>query len=147
MNKRRLLKLADLLEADAKNRRGVKFDLGVVGNAEKVENGKVSLDCGTTACAMGLAAISGAFKRAGLGYKITDVGYGFGASFYIGTTVNGRKCDYDDAAIEIFDLTYDQANFLFTPGWYPPGMNLMGGKAERFVAKRIRDLVAGKVSP
>ena len=30
MNKRRLLKLADLLEADAANRKGLKFDLEVV---------------------------------------------------------------------------------------------------------------------
>lgn len=33
MNKRRLLKLADLLEADARNRKGIKFDLGSVGGA------------------------------------------------------------------------------------------------------------------
>lgn len=143
MNKRRLLKLADLLEADAKNKKGMKFDLHVVGYANDAEaGGTAELNCGTKACAMGLAAMSGAFKRQGLSYKITN-----GWLNNIETTVDGRRRDYDRAAMQIFDIDYVTANFLFTPSFYPSEMDKSGGKAERFVAKRIRDFVAGNVSP
>lgn len=141
MNKRRLLKLADLLEADAKNRKGIKFSLYTVGEAAPSVDEVVKVDCGTQACAMGLAAISGTFKRAGLGYALVNTD---NITLVI-TTINGRVRDYDDAAVKVFDLTHDQAHFLFTPGFYPFGMDMTGAKAERFVAKRIRDLVAGKV--
>lgn len=43
--KRRLLKLAKLLREDAKNKKGVKFDLGVVTKTGYGEEAKI--DCGT----------------------------------------------------------------------------------------------------
>lgn len=74
--KRRALKLADLLEKDAKNKKGIRFDLSTVFTATALEEGKdipsdyvPEVSCGTTACAMGLAAISGEFKRAGLSFQ------------------------------------------------------------------------------
>lgn len=86
MNKRRLLKLADLLEEDAANAKGVKFDLRVVAcHAKKHKEAPTSpyddgryfrpgerptLDCGTAAGAVGLAVLSGAFKRQGFTYQI-----------------------------------------------------------------------------
>lgn len=142
MNKRRLLKLADLLEADAKNKAGVKFNLGTVIDVDAApEKGKpVELNCGTSACAMGLAAISGEFKRHGLSYKILTNGI-------VETTIDGRVRRYDRAAMTIFGISMDEADFLFTPSFYPCDMDLRGAAAERYVAKRIRDFVAGKVSP
>lgn len=143
MNKRRLLKLADLLEADAKNRKGIKFDLCYVGApsaggtyAEKV----APLDCGTTACAMGLAAISGAFRRAGLSYRIKP------GDAEIRTTINGRSVGFIQAAKRTFGITEKAAWWLFMPGAYPYGLTT-GAAGERYVAKRIRDFVAGKVAP
>lgn len=142
MNKHRLLKLADLLEADAKNRKGIKFDLNVVGMATYDDDNKTAkLDCGTSACAMGLAAISGAFKSAGLSYKITD-----GWFNNINCTINGRARMYDSAAKKIFGITSREADFLFTPSEYGD-CPITGAAGERYVAKRIRDFVAGKVAP
>lgn len=69
MNKRRLLKLADLLVKDARTKKGIRFSMDVVIARKNPEAGAVKMDCGTTGCAMGLAAVSGAFKRAGLSCK------------------------------------------------------------------------------
>src|SRR5580704_5650057 len=96
MNKRRLLKLADLLEADAKNKKGIQFDYhhwGSVGNREE------PLSCGTSACALGLAAISGAFTRAGLGYTTHPWGS-------LGFTLNGRTIKPMSAAKRVFGLNH-----------------------------------------
>jgi hypothetical protein len=130
MNKRRLLKLAELLETDAKNKKGIKFDMSTWG---EVDNPDKPISCGTSACAMGLAAMSGAFKRAGLGYKID----GFGS---LTVNMNG-KGDGIYSAEKLFDITSDEAEFLFiwTEG--------EGAKGERAVAKLIRNFVAGKVGP
>lgn len=144
MNKRRLLKLADLLEADAKNKKGVKFNLHIVGYVDGVpDDENVKLDCGTSACAMGLAAMSGAFKREGLSYKVTE-----GWMNNIEPTFNGRALMYDTAAMRVFDIKRREANFLFTPSSYECDYDqLKGAKGERLVAKRIRNFVAGKVAP
>ena len=69
MQKRRLLKLAAMLQADAKNKKGIQFDIGTVGRPSTDiftpfdASKPIPLDCGTTACAMGLAVISGEFKK------------------------------------------------------------------------------------
>ena len=133
MNKRRLLKLADLLEADAKNKNGIKFNLKTWGD---VRNEASPLSCGTTACALGLAALSGKFRRAGLGYHIAHGGLqitSMGSSGEIG------------AAMEVFDLYFREALWLFLPFAYGrlPKTKAAG---ERIVAKRIRDFVAAKLS-
>lgn len=140
MNKRRLLKLADLLEADANNKKGIKFDLGIVGGAADWDADQYTpgVDCGTTACAMGLAAISGAFKSAGLSYHVSGTD--------LGTVLNGNRVRYWYAATKVFDISETAAHFLFTPNSYDD-VPITGAKGERYVAKRIRDFVAGKVSP
>lgn len=140
MNKRRLLKLADLLEADASNRGGIKFDLSTVGEATDWEpDYKPTLDCGTTACAMGLAAISGAFKRRGLSYILNEQ--------TIKLTINGRPASYLEAAQRLFGISVDAAHFRFTPGHHYDYADVSKARGERRVAKRIRDFVAGKVGP
>jgi hypothetical protein len=141
MNKQRLLKLADLLKADAKNKKGLKFDLSTVGESSDWLDGeefRPGVDCGTTACAMGLAAVSGAFKRAGLSYRVDDD--------QINTTMNGRRVGYDRAAMRLFGISLGEADFLFTPSYYF-GQEIRGAVGERLVARRIRDFVAGKVKP
>jgi hypothetical protein len=135
--KRRLLKLAALLEADAKNKKGIKFNISVVGTISHDQSlddkDEVKLDCGTTVCAMGLASLSGAFKHAGLSYKIT------GNSIW--NTINGETMDYDRAAVHIFGIPREIADVLFSPNYY--SMNLSkGAEGELEVARRIRLYVA-----
>jgi hypothetical protein len=139
IGKRRLLKLADMLEADAKNKKGIKFDIGTVGYTCD-ETTKPTLSCGTTACAMGLAAISGKFKRAGLSYSFQENNP---EGVHISTTMYGTEVSYIDAAIQLFDISFLEAGLLFSPGHYPDDKS-EGAKGEREVAKRIRRLVAGK---
>lgn len=138
MKTRRLLKLADMLEADAKNKRGMRFDLatvvGATGSLVVVpDNYKPGPDCGTTGCAMGLAAVSGAFKRAGLSCLL-DKDYKT-----ISITLHGAECDYDDAAVEVFDISLYEAHYLFSPENYLDHQR--GARGERTVAKRIRKFV------
>jgi hypothetical protein len=135
MNTERLLKLADLLEADAKNKKGIKFDLGLWGFSD---DGPASISCGTSACAVGLAVLSGAFKSDGLTNYYGDL--------------SGRICpSFDDVdgfeAVErLFNISNLEANFLFLDENYPSNKTT-GAVGERFVAKRIRDFVAGKAKP
>src|SRR5258706_528932 len=103
MNKRRLLKLADLLEADAKNKNGIKFDMADWGLVADPEN---PLSCGTDACAMGLAALSGAFRRAGL---TASTPAGGRISFFW----RGHESDGISAATKLFDIDRNDATDLF----------------------------------
>ncbi len=140
MNKKRLLKLADLLEADAKNKKGIKFDLGEWGTVSDPEK---PLSCGTIGCAMGLAAVSGAFKRAGLSYKLDSFNH-VDIEFFSATqnTTGGFS-----SAAYLFDIKFDEALELFDPDHYPPRSKIDGAAGERMVAKRIRAFVAGKYTP
>lgn len=135
MNKRRLLKLADLLEADAKNKKGVKFDLSSWGHTNGGDEAPFH-SCGTTACAVGLAVVSGAFKRSGL--KNLFVGDGTICPSYNG------KSDWP-ATRDFFGLSIDESHYLFSEDHYPAEKS-QGAIGERYVAKRIRDFVAGKIS-
>lgn len=146
MNKDRLLRLADLLEANANNPTGAKFDLGVWAakdgygsdlTFEEIKDFRIGegvdvvpVDCGTVVCAVGLAAISGVFKDEGLGWKIS-------ASELVPTF---EDHDGFDAVNEFFDLTYDQSEFLFSGHNYE--LNERKGKVgELAVTERIREFV------
>lgn len=139
MEKKRLLKLARLLEEDAKNKTGIKFDLGVIGAPSGPEGWKrtewePAVDCGTAACAVGLACLSGAFKRAGLGYvrrlsnQIEPI--------YRGVTGWGAETSF-------FGITSKESEFLFNSCSYPWDQR-KGAVGERAVAKRIRKFVADR---
>lgn len=134
MNNDRLLKLADLLEADAKNKKGIKFDFlnwGLVADTDK------PMSCGTRACAMGLAALSGAFKRQGLTCRVKSTGA-------IVISHSGTSSPIR-AAARLFNIKEFEAVYLFASSWELPEVS--GAAAERAVAKRIRKFVAGKASP
>ncbi len=149
MNKRRLLKLADLLEADAKNKKGVQFDLGTwaspAGDEWKrqwdTKENEIRVDCGTTACAVGLACISGAFARSGLTYTYKKAWVG---GFHLVPKFNGST--QFPAVQKFFGVAEREAMFLFSAEKYP-NSKIKGAAGERYVAKRIRDFVAGKVAP
>ena len=85
---------------------------------------------------MGLACLSGAFKRAGLAYDL----------YYdtIQLTYKDVHCGYLRAAVLLFAISSEQAQFLFNPVSY--NGNQQGAKGERVVARRIRDFVAGKIT-
>jgi len=142
IGKRRLLKLADLLEEDAKNKKGLKFDMCEWGAGEDRTK---PISCGTTACAMGLAGLSGAFKRAGLKTEFRGDDKTFWLDFSFDGPAGATSGAYYSAQL-LFNITSQEADFLFIPDFYPFD-KLTGAKGERYVAKRIRDFVAGKVQP
>jgi hypothetical protein len=149
MKAQRLLKLADLLEQDAKNKKGVKFDLHSWG---QVTDKDEPLSCGTVCCAVGLAAVSGVFKRAGLGYRLT--GDWSGNKTLIDVTYKGRCRSTAIAsgsfvsAMKFFDLTQREASYLFVEASYhEDDIVTTHAAGERAVAKRIRQFVAKGVVP
>lgn len=154
MNKERLLKLADLLEADAANPEGIKFDLSFWGadaqysgadwdTKEALQGQGVGLkpgraipvNCGTAACAVGLAAISGVFADEGLGYKLTCNGE---------LSPMFDENESWDAVYDFFGLTEEQATSLFSDASYTVKR---GAEAELAVATRIRRFVDGSYQP
>lgn len=144
MNKKRLLKLSDLLIADAKNKKGVQFDLGLWGQVSALPQGEkpriIKVDCGTQACAIGLACITNAFKRSGFTYDVTSKDNGSGNNI---RPLFGKYRNFD-AVEKFFEINRSEAEFLFLDNKYNVSR---GAESERKVAKRIRDFVAGKVSP
>lgn len=157
VGRRRLLKLAKVLEADAKNKKGIKFDLSTwakpstckdhgssVGYFLEVPD-SVQANCDTAACAVGLACVSGAFKRAGLGYRFNNTrpGIPYG-TFALEPTF---KDEVNFVAVQaFFGTSFNESNFLFDPERYPKKWR-KGATGERFVAKRIRKFVSGKATP
>jgi hypothetical protein len=133
MKKSRLLKLADLLDENAANKKGVKFYYYAWG---WVKNLKKPMSCKTTACALGLAAISGRFKRVGLGFTLGKL------DGSIGFMVKGRPMSPLPAAKRIFGLTSGQAEYIFAGSGGLPTPS--GARAERAVAKRIREFVRAR---
>jgi hypothetical protein len=125
MNKRKLLKLADLLEADAANDKGIKFNLGSWGY---VDDTKKPLSCKTQGCAMGLAALSGKF---GISYKLYSGCVSFDIKRY------GSASGYG-AAVDVFDIDISTAQWLFGSNNY---RLKRGARAELQVARRIRKFV------
>lgn len=135
MNKRRLLKLADLLEADARKKVGIKFDLSFWGSMEMPSK---PLSCNTTACAMGLAAISGAFEKEGLSYSLSPSG---DIHIQFKDEIGGFR-----SAELLFGITRECSKWLFDFPFYNTA-KLTGRSAELMVARRIRNYVDGSETP
>lgn len=138
----RLSRLAKLLRQDAANPEGVKFDLGTWG----FENNPVSLyelkdeynsyipkvSCGTTACAIGLAVVSGIFAKDGLK----------NAALYTHKITPGYKNKRSFEAVQIFfGITNRQAANFFVAS---VNGEYQGAKAEIGVAKKIERFVREK---
>lgn len=155
MHADRLLKLADLLEADADNKKGIKFDLGHWGSAKvgrivKNDAETLPISCHTKACALGLAALSGAFSEFGLSYEIMNRTVWDNKLqrarevMEIEVIYHGEDGEINTgygAASELFDITSRWSEYLFSPFRYHP-LKTRGKRAERAVAQRIRILVA-----
>lgn len=137
MKKQRLLKLADLLDADAANKKGIKFDLqswaadGETGNRDFTGVTDIPVNCSTAACAVGLACLSGAFAGSGLGYEIA----------WDGALIPTFGEERDWYAVErFFGLSEQYATYLFMASEYPKSKRTRAA-GERYVAKRIRKFV------
>jgi hypothetical protein len=133
----RLLKLVALLRANARRKTGIKFDYGSWGTIADKEN---PVSCGTTACAFGLAAVSGEFKRLGLGYKLrgsTEFG-----PVRFEFLLNGKAIQALNAAQKVFKLSSAEAKYLFVPEVRALTYeNWEGAKAELAVARKIQKFV------
>jgi hypothetical protein len=125
MRSDRLLKLADLLDGNADNPHGAKFYMGAWATTH---NEVPDLTCGTTVCAMGLAAISGIFKDDGLGYVIKNG--------WIDVTFNGEAGGFS-AAEKLFEIPADDARHLFDG-------TEKGAEAEHDKATELRAYVAAR---
>ena len=132
MNKARLLKLADLLEADAKNPYGVRFNLRDWG---KAEDKTPTVDCGTTACAIGLACLSPEFQAEGLSF---DTYFDEDESNWGMRPKYGPR-DSWGAVEDFFELSHRESYRLFRRSAYEV---FKGAEAELAVAARIREMVA-----
>ena len=142
--KRRLLKLADLLQKLPRKR----FDYGRwVGDDWK---GKTDLACGTTACAFGWATTIPALRKAGL--RLVESTNGprlFTVSIKGGSTSEHEAPKL--AAREIFGLENDEFEYLFIPdsGITFPELGLpregpTHQATAKQVAKHIRQFVKAK---
>lgn len=151
MHKDRLLKLADLLEADAANPKGLKFDLGSwVAPADrwsfeqKPDAATIPISCGTSACAMGLAVLSGAFAEYGLTSAIIErEGPEAGKFNYLLFPQLGHATGFEAAEV-LFAINDGDSRYLFDPDFYSADRHV-GAEAERDVAARIRDFVVGTI--
>jgi len=144
-----MLRGAALLEADAANPNGVKFNLATWAADSRVdfeiiffdgereykfpENEPVAVNCGTQACAFGLFAISGAFKKEGLDYVLLDGLVTPKLTLAAGTIFLGWEAVY-----QLFDITEQESMHLFSSVAYN---KQKGATAELEVAKRMREMV------
>lgn len=148
MKKKRLLKLAALLRADAANKKGLQFNMshwaaptGRFNSVFYEEPKKLpEVSCGTSGCALGLAVLSGAFKRAGLTALYHDNNRnGIIMEPAIADPEYGTRTGFD-AAMTLFGITPTQSWYLFGPTYYPKEYRT-AAKGERYVAKRIERFV------
>lgn len=137
MHKKRLLKLADLVEQSVEKshgRKGFQFDMDHWGKVNLTKSDDAKLDCGTSACMMGIAAVSGSFKRAGLRYNVVPSSYqptGW-LKIYTTTEEHGGIA----SAMKVFGINEAEAAFLFLDE-----TNTTGKRGARYHAKRVRKFV------
>lgn len=147
MNAKRLLKLAEFLERLPRKR----FNYATwVGDDWE---GKPNLSCGTAACALGWATTIPSLRRAGLrldrGGVFGSIGYVTLARATKATRAAVLRGEFPScaAAAHVFDITEDEATFLFVPLSVPlatrehlperPGVKA----TPKRVARHIRDFV------
>lgn len=141
MNVERLQRLSKLLREDAANPQGLTFNLafwGRVPSQEGLDTHSVAVNCGTQACAMGLAAISGEFKAEGLDYEVVAPRTWGNQIRPLFTDSTGTASDFR-AAEKLFEISHLSAVILFDPTQYA---KTNGAEAEIEVADRIDGLIA-----
>lgn len=149
MKRERLEKFAALLEADANDPQGATFNLrgwagtfnsktGPNWTFDKITD-QIPINCGTTACALGLAAISGIFKDEGLTFRIGHEGNLL--PVYLDPSKSKMWMGYE-AAQKFFDISSNTAYRLLSPDYYPETLQ-DGSASELEVARRIRLLLSG----
>lgn len=145
MNVDRLTQLADVLC----NVPVTKFNMSYWGRYEGKDAPK-QLDitkCGTAACAFGWACSIPEFQAAGL--KLISWG-GRGEAMYYVVQLTTPCMTYTDyrAAAKFFDLTWDEAAWIFNPVAYRPEAAdeewETGSVTPAQVVERIESLLAGK---
>lgn len=127
----RLERLANLLDDHVRDSSGRTFDLETWGERKTRRGGFLWLshvECGTTACAVGLACLSGQFAADGLSYIIDD---GELYPIYAGLNEWSAVCHF-------FGLTEKQAVRLFMHRSYAVSA---GPVAATAVAARIRGML------
>lgn len=153
MNRTRLRKLSEVLFANA-NAEPLKIDVDLRSWGEVCtrRGGFLYLrevNCGTEACAIGVAVLSGVFKAEGFTYtaekfksyrgSITDLTPVYSAP-------SGMRYLGWEAVNEFFELKDDQAHNLFAKVAYEEGESL-GPDALRAVATRINDMLVMNAAP
>ncbi len=150
-----LIRGAELLEADAAKPDGIQFDLATWVKPSIRQEGadiyafatvpeeKPPISCATSACAMGLFCLSGAFEEEGLSYHFAKHGGGYVLLPDL-TDDTGYQRDGFLAAAYLFDISYEDASYLFDPDNYPAD-KLTGAQAELYVADRIREYTLGNI--
>lgn len=104
----------------------------------KLEKNKSIKDCGTAACALGSAACYTPFNKSGLTIirhrdyegKLTD---SFEPKYKTHTGVS--------AGVRFFDISYDEANFLFMPEEYENGEEDQKLISPNRVANRVQVII------
>jgi hypothetical protein len=141
---KRLLVLADFLEKLPRKRFDYKSWVG------QDWGGAPDLSCGTTACALGWAAVMPEFRR--LGLRLVE-GEWAGAGPYRWVVrdhhVVNKKTGSEGAAAgeEIFSLNWEEAVFVFNPNnWYDDEKSPDTDATPKQVAKHIRKFVAGRAA-
>lgn len=155
MHRENLETLHALLIADANNETGLSFNMNFwIADAKSISeessgNWRLNtikkfgipagetitysapINCGTAACAMGLAALSGAFPNLTIENHV-------GIPTVIYRTLGVRFTDFE-AACKLFGISTTYAEWLFGPSSY--GLVSKGHEAELEVAKRLRILL------
>lgn len=148
MKKARLMRLVKLLRKDASNKDGIRFNLTTWARPSarsrrwhKAPADPIPVNCGTTACAMGLAALSGEFKKEGLFAAYIKEGNEVSLVPELGSKDPGIDNSHGfSAAARLFGIRYDVADWLFSPSYYQSRQR-KGAKGERAVADRIAKFV------
>lgn len=139
MNKKRLLRVAEILEEHAAARKkGFNMNMwielmkepdGVIrGEVDLRSSKKILRECGYTACAVGEACLDPKLRAQGLRFEIDDDGYGWPA--YDGFEAS-------DAVEMFFNLSDLEGAYLFLPEHYEE----KEWRSRKAVANRIREFV------
>ncbi len=133
----RLLRLASLLDSYQDIEGGIKFDLGCWGGVRTKRTGlfRREVTCHTTACAVGLACLSGEFTDDGLSWELCKKDL---LPVYMGAR--------EYPAVQLFFGINDRdAHHLF--GWEEYDGAILGKRAAAAVAARIRKFVGVDETP